>query len=81
MSAKKELRKKLARMKMNEKKRSLTRLLTKNRLKTAYRECAMLWVPGPNIILSPPLGLSEADANIILAALEAGFAAFENAHD
>ncbi len=41
---------------------------------TTYRAGAMVRVSGPNIILSPPLVLSGADADIILAALEAGFA-------
>ena len=42
---------------------------------TAYQAGAMVRVSGPNIILSPPLVLSEADANVILSALDAGFAA------
>ena len=41
----------------------------------AYRAGAMVRVSGPNIILSPPLILSEADAQVILDALEAGFRA------
>ena len=41
----------------------------------AYRAGAMVRVSGPNIILSPPLVLSEADASAILSALDAGFAA------
>lgn len=41
----------------------------------AYRAGAMIRVSGPNIILSPPLVLTEADAGVILTALEAGFAA------
>ncbi len=40
-----------------------------------YRAGAMVRVSGPNIILSPPLVLTEADANVILSALDAGFAA------
>lgn len=40
----------------------------------AYRAGAMVRVSGPNIILSPPLVLSAADADVILAALDAGFA-------
>lgn len=43
----------------------------------AYESGAMVRVSGPNIILSPPLILTEADANIILSALDAGFAAVE----
>lgn len=41
----------------------------------AYRAGAMVRVSGPNIILSPPLVLTEADAAVILQALDAGFAA------
>lgn len=41
----------------------------------AYAAGAMVRVSGPNIILSPPLVLTQADAEMILAALEAGFAA------
>lgn len=40
-----------------------------------YRAGAMVRVSGPNIILSPPLVLTEADATVILSALDAGFAA------
>lgn len=40
----------------------------------AYAAGAMVRVSGPNIILSPPLVLTEADAQVILSALEAGFA-------
>ncbi|MDP2083622.1 MAG: aminotransferase class III-fold pyridoxal phosphate-dependent enzyme [Gemmobacter sp.] len=40
----------------------------------AYGAGAMVRVSGPNIILSPPLVLTEADADIILSALETGFA-------
>jgi adenosylmethionine-8-amino-7-oxononanoate aminotransferase len=40
----------------------------------AYEAGAMVRVSGPNIILSPPLILTEADATIILNALDAGFA-------
>jgi hypothetical protein len=32
-------------------------------------------VSGPNLILSPPLVVTENDCNILLAALNAGFAA------
>jgi hypothetical protein len=42
---------------------------------TAYRAGAMVRVSGPNIILSPPLVITQADGEAILAALEAGFAA------
>lgn len=41
----------------------------------AYENGTMIRVSGPNIILSPPLILSEEDASSILAALDAGFAA------
>ncbi|MFN5997571.1 MAG: aminotransferase class III-fold pyridoxal phosphate-dependent enzyme [Paracoccaceae bacterium] len=40
----------------------------------AYEAGAMVRVSGPNIILSPPLVITEADATTILAALDAGFA-------
>lgn len=40
-----------------------------------YEAGAMIRVSGPNIILSPPLILSEAEASTILSALDAGFAA------
>lgn len=40
-----------------------------------YRNGAMVRVSGNNIIMSPPLILSEADVDTILAALDAGFAA------
>ena len=39
-----------------------------------YAAGAMVRVSGPNLILSPPLVLTEADANTILTALNAGFA-------
>lgn len=41
----------------------------------AYQAGAMVRVSGPNIILSPPLVLTAADAQVILDALQAGFAA------
>ena len=41
----------------------------------AYHNGAMVRVSGPNLILSPPLVLTEADATTILTALDAGFAA------
>lgn len=41
----------------------------------AYAAGAMVRVSGPNLILSPPLVLTEGDADVILSALEAGFAA------
>ncbi len=41
----------------------------------AYQNGAMVRVSGPNLILSPPLVLSEGDADTVLAALDAGFAA------
>ena len=40
---------------------------------TAYAEGVMIRVSGPNIILSPPLILDEADASAIIDALDAGF--------
>ena len=40
-----------------------------------YQNGAMVRVSGPNLILSPPLVLTEADADAILSALDAGFAA------
>lgn len=43
--------------------------------KTAYEAGVMVRVSGPNIILSPPLILSEDDAAAILSALDEGFAA------
>lgn len=41
----------------------------------AYQSGAMVRVSGPNLILSPALILTEDDANTILGALDAGFAA------
>ena len=41
----------------------------------AYENGAMVRVSGPNLILSPPLVLTENDANILLSAIDAGFAA------
>jgi adenosylmethionine-8-amino-7-oxononanoate aminotransferase len=41
----------------------------------AYQAGAMIRVSGPNIILSPPLILTEEDASTILSALDSGFAA------
>jgi adenosylmethionine-8-amino-7-oxononanoate aminotransferase len=41
----------------------------------AYQSGAMVRVSGPNLILSPPLVLSQAEADTILNALEAGFRA------
>ncbi|MGR3503484.1 aminotransferase class III-fold pyridoxal phosphate-dependent enzyme [Pseudaestuariivita sp.] len=43
----------------------------------AYQSGAMVRVSGPNLILSPALILSEADASAILAALDAGLTAAE----
>lgn len=43
--------------------------------KVAYESGAMVRVSGPNIILSPPLVITEADAAVILSALDKGFAA------
>ena len=41
----------------------------------AYHSGAMVRISGPNLILSPPLVLTERDADTILSALDAGFAA------
>ena len=41
----------------------------------AYQNGAMIRISGPNLILSPSLVLTEADAAQILSALDAGFAA------
>ncbi|GLQ29507.1 aminotransferase class III-fold pyridoxal phosphate-dependent enzyme [Sulfitobacter pacificus] len=41
----------------------------------AYQNGAMVRVSGPNIILSPPLVLTQADADVILSALDVGLAA------
>ncbi|WP_420569635.1 aspartate aminotransferase family protein [Thalassovita sp.] len=41
----------------------------------AYEAGAMVRVSGPNIIMSPPLVVTENDVQTILAALDAGFAA------
>ncbi len=43
--------------------------------RTTYENGAMVRVSGNNIILSPPLVLTEADVTTILSALAAGFAA------
>jgi hypothetical protein len=40
-----------------------------------YKAGAMVRVSGANMILSPPLVLTEADVAVVLAALEAGFSA------
>lgn len=40
----------------------------------AYQAGAMVRVSGPNIILSPPLVLTEDDVNVILSALDTGLA-------
>ena len=41
----------------------------------AYQNGAMVRVSGPNLILSPPLVLTEDDADTLLSAIAAGFAA------
>jgi len=41
----------------------------------AYENGAMIRVSGPNIILSPPLIITEAEVDAVLAALDAGFSA------
>ncbi len=41
----------------------------------AYQNGAIVRVSGPNLILSPPLILTKEDADTILSALDAGFAA------
>jgi len=43
-----------------------------------YQNGAMVRVSGPNVIMSPPLILSEADVDTILSALDAGFASVQN---
>lgn len=43
--------------------------------KVAYQNGVLIRVSGPNIILSPPLILTEQEAETILSALNAGFAA------
>lgn len=40
-----------------------------------YEHGAMVRISGPNLILSPPLVLTENDANILLSAIDAGLAA------
>ncbi len=40
-----------------------------------YEAGAMVRISGPNILLSPPLIITEAETNTILTALDAGFAA------
>lgn len=42
---------------------------------TAYQSGAMVRVSGPNVILSPALVLTSDDVQVILSALDAGFAA------
>ncbi|WP_373635051.1 aspartate aminotransferase family protein [Yoonia sp. SS1-5] len=42
---------------------------------TAYQNGAMVRVSGPNIILSPPLVLTEADTSTIVSALDTAFSA------
>ena len=42
---------------------------------TVYEAGAMIRVSGPNIILSPPLVLTQDNVNTILSALDAGFSA------
>ena len=41
----------------------------------AYENGVMIRVSGPNIILSPPLIISEAEVNAVIAALDAAFTA------
>lgn len=41
--------------------------------KTAYEHGVMIRVSGPNIILSPPLVISESEVNSIISALDAAF--------
>jgi len=44
-------------------------------LKAAYENGAMIRVSGNNILISPPLIITEADVNVILSALDAGLTA------
>ena len=43
--------------------------------KAAYDAGAMVRLGGNNILMSPPLTISEAEVNTILSSLDAGFAA------
>jgi len=43
--------------------------------KTAYEAGAMVRLGAHNILMSPPLTITEAEVNTILTALDAGFAA------
>lgn len=43
--------------------------------KVAYENGAMLRASGPNILLSPPLVISESDVDVILNAIDAGLTA------
>jgi len=43
--------------------------------KTAYDNGAMVRLGGNNILMSPPLVITEAEVNQILSALDAGFSA------
>ena len=43
----------------------------------AYQAGVMVRVSGPNIILSPPLVVTEADIDAIIAALDEGFRALD----
>ncbi|WP_136443843.1 aspartate aminotransferase family protein [Pacificoceanicola onchidii] len=58
-----------------ETKKPLDAALAAKVQETAYDNGAMVRVSGPNLILSPPLILTETEANTILNALDAGFAA------
>mgnify|MGYP002818937807 FL=1 len=40
-----------------------------------YQAGAMVRISGPNLILSPPLVITQQDATTILSAIDAGFAA------
>ena len=42
---------------------------------TAYDNGAMVRISGPNLILSPPLVLTEANASTLLSGIEAGLKA------
>ncbi len=42
-----------------------------------YQHGAIIRISGPNLILSPPLIVTEVESNALLSALDAGFAAVQ----